>query len=273
MGTPPPSPPVVTRVEPGGEDVSVLVGAEQGFTASCDQPATLTFFLGDRLVFTSNPGVQEATFTCASAPLGQYVMRVVASNENGTGETHWNWNVYQYDDCHIPSGAYLDFTIRYCRCGSSDCDTGYWNNAVCLDNAVMRFARAGKSTPYLNVLENCYWMEKIGCPKHSYVEQVFNLEIYAVSIMNGSMEPSFAHEMCAEYLGGDKHVFSNWKFFQYDNLNITRGDWQMPYGTDLQQTKVTIKEVVGIQDCSHFITDSNHPIKFQIDDKGNVTPG
>ena len=47
----------------------------------------------------------------------------------------------------------------------------------------------------------------------------------------------------------------------------------MPYGTEWQKTKVTIKEVMGIQDCGHFITDPDPVAIFLIDDKGQVTLG
>ncbi len=97
------------------------------FTAECDQQATLTVYLDDDPdpVYQSDPGVQEVSYTFESAPLGQHMVRVVAANENGTGENYWNWNVYQYADCHVLSGGpYLDFFIRHYRCGSSGCAGG-----------------------------------------------------------------------------------------------------------------------------------------------------
>jgi hypothetical protein len=269
------NPPVVTLVEPEDPEVSDLIGAERMFTASCDQSATLTFYLDGDLVYTSSPGVQQASYTFPSAPLGLHVVRVVAVNENGTGENYWNWNVYQYGDCHVPAGAYLDFFIGHYRCGLSDCEggSGSWNNAVCLPNAVMRYARAGKSTPYIDILAGCYWMKKIGCPEHCYVEQIFNLDIYSVAIVNGSLVPSFGHAVGAEYLGGDMNTFSSWRFFQYDNLNITPGDWQMPYGSEWQDTKVKIFEVIGIPDCGHYNHSQYPVVTFMIDENGNVTLG
>ena len=266
------NPPVVTLVEPEDPDIGDPVGAERMFTAECDQQATLTVYLDDDPdpVYQSDPGVQEVSYTFESAPLGQHMVRVVAANENGTGENYWNWNVYQYADCHVLSGPYLDFFIRHYRCGSSGCagGSGFWSNAVCLENAVMRYARAGKSTPYTNVLAGCYWMEKIGCSEHCYVELVFNLDIYIVAVMNSSLVPSFGHAVCAQYLGGEMDMFSNWRFFQYDNLNITPGDWQMPYGSEWQETRVEIKEVIDIPNCGQY--DGRPVATFLIDHEGNV---
>ena len=269
------NPPVVTLVEPEDPDIGDPVGAERMFTAECDQPATLTVYLDDDPdpVYQSDPGVQEVSYTFPSAPLGEHMVRVVAANENGTGENYWNWNVCQYGDCRVPSGLYLDFFIGYYRCGRSDCEggSGFWNNAVCLQNAVMRYARAGRSTPYTDVLASCYWMEKIGCPEHCYVEQVFNLDIYIVVIMNSDL--GFGHAVCTQYLGGDMDVFSSWRFFQYDNLNITPGNWQMPHGSEWEETKVKIYTVTGIPDCGHYSRDEYPVVTFLIDEYGNVSLG
>ena len=138
-------------------------------------------------------------------------------------ENYWNWNI---PVCRLsyPVGAY-NFTINYIRCGFSNCGggSGNWSNAVCLQNAVIRYARAGQSTPYFNILSGCYWMEKIGCPEHCYVEEIYSLDIYIAKITNENYSPSFQHDVCAEHLGGDTKIFSNWRFFQYENLNIQPG--------------------------------------------------
>ena len=50
--------------------------------------------------------------------------------------------------CRSVSGAYIDFYIRCWRSGQSDCEggAGSWKTAVCMHNAVMRFARVGGSS-------------------------------------------------------------------------------------------------------------------------------
>ncbi|WP_221056929.1 hypothetical protein [Methanoculleus chikugoensis] len=87
------NPPVVTLVEPEDLDIGDPVGAERPFTASCDQPATLTVYLDDEPVHQSDPDVQEMSYTFESAPLGEHMVRVVAANANGSGENYWTWNV------------------------------------------------------------------------------------------------------------------------------------------------------------------------------------
>jgi hypothetical protein len=273
MGSPPPSPPVVTRVNPVDLSADNLLGEPRTFTASCDQQATMTFYLDGNPKHQSGPGVQQASLTCPCAPYGQHVVRVVAANGNGTGENYWNWNVYQEGGCHVPSGPYLDFRIDFNRSGLPDCNggSGTWNEAFCLVNAVIRYARAGNSNPFIGVLEDCYWIEKMGCPVHGYVEEIFNLDIYIVSIMNGNL--GFGHEVCAEYLGCGVNIFTNWKFFQYDNLQIIPGNYQMPYGVEAEDTKVEIYEVIGIPDCGHYDSEESPVVTFLIDENGNVTLG
>ncbi|QSZ68282.1 hypothetical protein RJ40_12645 [Methanofollis aquaemaris] len=188
----------------------------------------------------------------------------------GGGWSDWgNWA-----NCCVPSGPYLTFYIRHYRCGQSSCQggTGSWNlNAVCLQNAVMRYARAGKSSQFSNALSCCYWREDYRCPEHCYFEENYNKDIYIVAITNGDLV--FGHAVCAEYLGGGVGEFSNWKFFQYDNLNITPGDWQMPYGTEWQETKVEIKKVTDIPDCGHYNSDRYPVVTFLIDENGRITIG
>jgi len=87
------NPPVVTLIEPEDPDIGDPVGAERPFTAECDQPATMRVCLDGTLVHTSDPDVQEVSYTFESAPLGEHMVRVVAANENGTGENYWTWNV------------------------------------------------------------------------------------------------------------------------------------------------------------------------------------
>lgn len=111
-----------------------------------------------------------------------------------------NWG--DWSDCSYLSGPYIDFQIYYYRCGQSNCQggSGSWENAVCMDNAIMRFARAGESTAFYDVLSKCYWKEKEDCPEHCYMEEYgWNKPIYFASVTNNSKP--FAHEICAEYLG------------------------------------------------------------------------
>lgn len=102
--------------------------------------------------------------------------------------------------------------------------------------------------------------------------QISNPEIYIASVMNGSLVPPFGHAICAEHLGGDVRKFSNWKFFQFANLDIQPGDQtHMPKGTETEDTKVQIYEVIGIINCVTY--DRQDPeVTFLIDKNGTVTP-
>jgi len=157
------------------------------------------------------------------------------------------------------------------RCGLPDCEGGsgsWYTNAVCLENAVIRYARAGRSSQFSDVLSECYWREKAGCPEHCYVEEIFDLDVYIVRVTNGQI-PWF-HAVCAVYLGGSMSTITNWRFFQYDNSNIPPGrNFQIPAGVEAENTKVEIMEVREIWDCGHYYGGEYHVAIFMIDPQGN----
>lgn len=136
-------------------------------------------------------------------------------------------------------------------------------------NAVMRFARAGKSSGFYAQLSQCYWREKSGCPEHCYMEEYgWNKPIRHAAVTNNSIP--FGHSICAEYLGGDVTNFNNWKFFQYSNLNIQPGDWQMPCGTVTENTTVRIKTITSIGSCGGSVG-GDPVVTFEIDKDCNIT--
>ena len=95
----------------------------------------------------------------------------------------------------------------------------------------------------------------------------WNKPIYFAGVTNNSR--SFGHAICAEHLGGDVTNFNNWKFFQYDDLDIKPDDWQMPRGTDEENTKVNIKKITRIERCGGKIW--GDPVAcFEIDKNRNV---
>jgi len=119
-----------------------------------------------------------------------------------------------WNECSYTSGPYINFPIYHYRSGQSNCygGSGSWKNALCLTNAIIRFARAGQSYGFYSVLSKCYWREKSGCPEYCYMEIYgWNKPIYIANVVNNSL--SFGHSICAEHLGGDMSNFSNWKFF------------------------------------------------------------
>jgi len=82
-------PPVVTLIEPEDPDIGdpYVYGAERTFTVSVDQIATLEFSLDGTLIQTF-PNVTEASHPLQIPFLGVHMVRVVARNENGTGENY-----------------------------------------------------------------------------------------------------------------------------------------------------------------------------------------
>jgi hypothetical protein len=176
-------------------------------------------------------------------------------------------------DCHASAGAYLPFPISYYRHGLSDCGggSGPWKRADCLPNVVIRYARARKCLEHLQKLAGCYWMERDGCPEHCYIEGTFKLDFYLTRVKNS--DRGLSHAVCAEFRGGDMQTFSSWKFYQYANLDIKPGDWQMPYGTETEATMVQIYEIIGITTCAlpDYVPESPKAV-FLIDEYGTVTP-
>jgi len=189
---------------------------------------------------------------------------------------NWNnWNNWQEcpgsGDCHSVSGPYIDFFVKCFRTGQSNCygGTGNWSvpEGPCHYNAIIRIARAGESSGFYDVLSKCYWKEHGGCSEHCYMEEYgWNKPIYFGSVTNNSR--SFGHAICAEYLGGDKTDFNNWKFFQYDDLDIKPGDWQMPCGTDEEDTSVNLWKVTGFSSCGEY--KGYREVCFKIDKNCNV---
>ena len=89
------NPPVVRLVDPADPNIGdpYVYGAERIFTASVDQIATLEFYLDDTLMQTF-PNVTEASQPFQIPLLGVHMVRVVARNENGSGENYWTWSIF-----------------------------------------------------------------------------------------------------------------------------------------------------------------------------------
>ena len=133
----------------------------------------------------------------------------------------------------------------------------------------MRFARAGESSGFYDVLSKCYWKEHGGCSEHCYMEEYgWDKPIYIAHVMNNSIP--WGHAICAEHLGGDMTNFNNWKFFQYDDLDIQPDDWDMPCGTAEENTAVRIKRITSIGSCGGSVG-SDLKVIFEIDVNCNVT--
>ena len=175
------------------------------------------------------------------------------------------------------TGPYVDFVIDLKSCPEEN--SGEWYGAVCVDNAMIRWARAGQSTPYYSTLSPWMWKRNTNCPNpgHSWaVESPYNKPIYFVAVENSDTANVWYHHhaVTAEYLSaGDVRdsTWQDWKFFNYDDLNITIGPGkQIPNGTSMSDTTVTIKNITGVYGCGQR---SDDPIiSFSIDLNNNITP-
>jgi hypothetical protein len=92
MSNPPVNPPVVIRENPTEPYIIDSAGNQRIFTAGCDQPVTMSFYLNGTHVHTSSPGVQSDSCSL-SASVGEHVIRVIGVNSNGSGETSWEWKI------------------------------------------------------------------------------------------------------------------------------------------------------------------------------------
>jgi hypothetical protein len=179
-------------------------------------------------------------------------------------------------DATLTNPPYIDFTINSMSCPEEN--SGAWWNGTCLANAVIRWSRAGKSTPFYTNLSPWMWKRSVCCPNPGY-SWAFNSPadkpIYYVAVQNpGIPQPGggiFSHAVAAEYLAeGDagNSTWQNWKFFQYENLNITVGDWQIPTGTSTDETEVVIKDIIGFASCGQ--ANANSVLSFTIDQNNNI---
>ncbi|MDO8873603.1 MAG: hypothetical protein Q7V05_12880 [Methanoregula sp.] len=94
--------------------------------------------------------------------------------------------------------------------------------------------------------------------------------VYMVTII----APQGGHVITGEYLLNNKKGLDEWKFFQYENLDIKPGDWQMPYGNASQNTIVEIHKVTNLSvvgDADLVVDGEVFPAEFFIDEKGTVT--
>jgi len=94
--------------------------------------------------------------------------------------------------------------------------------------------------------------------------------IYMVTVI----APQGGHVITGEYLLNNLKGMKEWKFSQYENMDIQPGDWQMPYGNATQKTLVEIHKVTNLSVVggSDLVYDGEvFPSEFFIDDKGTVT--
>jgi len=174
--------------------------------------------------------------------------------------------------CRVASGDNVGFEIWAVKIGGS-CGQD-WKPAVCVDNALIRWARAGDSSSYKTTLTPWVWKENSACSvEYSMaVDSPSNRKIYTVAVNQDEYSHVLHHAVVAELTTTEDPkdtTWSSWKFFQYDNDNIQVGNWQIPYGTPSFKTKVEIKSVTGLG-CGYY---QNSAVKktFYINQTGNIS--
>ncbi|MFV9678001.1 MAG: hypothetical protein ACNYVW_10185, partial [Methanosarcinales archaeon] len=158
------------------------------------------------------------------------------------------------------------------RSGQSNCGggSGSWNDAVCLQNAIIRWSGESEYAPnFEDEIEECYWRWSIWWSEHCYPDWDGGSQddpVYYTYIGNDDL--SFYHAVCAEYEGGGMGNFDNWQFFQYNDNDIEPGDWQMPCGTDTDDTYVLVQRT---DDVSCGDIDATTIYAWKIDENCDVS--
>lgn len=240
--------------------------------SSTGSPTSWNWSFGDGAFSTAqNPSHQ---YTSA----GTYDVSLNATNAGGSNATVKAGYVVVIS--HVAcdaSGPYVNFVIENVSCPERN--SGAWYGAVCVDNAMIRWALAGKSTPFYTDLSPLMWKRNLGCPNpgHSWaVDSPYNKPVYFVAVENSDSANVWYHHhaVAAEYLSdGDvrNSTWQNWKFFNYDDLNITIAPGsQIPSGTQISNTTVTIKNITRVYSCGQ--RDSTIVRSFTIDMNNETSP-
>ena len=93
MGSPPPTPPVVTKVNPLSQDINDYAGSSRVFQVSIEPAAIVKVYFDGSLLSETSIATTSHSHTFPSAPVGEHVVRFVATIGGETGEAYWNWNV------------------------------------------------------------------------------------------------------------------------------------------------------------------------------------
>jgi PKD repeat protein len=241
---------------------------------STGSPTTWNWTFGDGAYSAEqNP---SHTYTAA----GTYDVSLTATNAGGSDtKTKAGFvTVTCPDACDatLTNPPYINFGIYNVSCPEEN--SGAWHPAVCVDNTLIRWAMAGKSTPFYTTLSPWMWKRSSCCPNPGYswaVDSPANKPIYYAAVTNPDMDVKFGwHAVAAEYLGAGDVEYStwqDWKFFNYYELDIQRGwDQQIPNGTSSFNTTVRIDNISGVYGCGQYYPSSVRA--FTIDRNNSVSP-
>ena len=88
----PVDPPIVEKISPP-DPVTSFVGQRVSFQARINQPATIIITIDRAVVFESEQYTNNVIFPCSLKTAGSYSLTIIASNQNGQGQTTWSWTV------------------------------------------------------------------------------------------------------------------------------------------------------------------------------------
>ncbi|WP_319579838.1 hypothetical protein [uncultured Methanospirillum sp.] len=201
--------------------------------------------------------------------------------QNGCNGNCCEWIVESADGDEPDSSPYIGFNIHEYSCCSQ-----VWNEAVCKENAIILLARTGNLSQWQEQLTSCYWRKNKCYASHPFINAATpKKDLYYVSVRNDCGCPG--HAVVGEIK--DKTVsienFTNWRFIQWGNLNITPGEietdddgkqiYQIPLGCGSTGTTVIITKIntLSVIDCKIKIGFSDPVVIFNIDNLGDVTIG
>lgn len=117
--------------------------------------------------------------------------------------------------------------------GESDCaeDTPIWMDACCFHNALVRYLKFKSPlglTPHQETMDSCYYntYPDFGCYRP---DRWYDLPGHWVT---GS-SPNWGHFMMSVQVDLDISSMDSWIIFQYEDIDIKPGHWQIPFGTNI----------------------------------------
>jgi hypothetical protein len=243
------------------------------YPAETNQDAIITFYLDGNEVYDIRDDDRYQPRRSASYPLprrlaaGLHSFKVIAENDMGVGITdcgQFTVECHEQDD----NSPFASFEVCEYRC----CSSGEWKEAFCTQNVFINLARNGTLDEWADQLEHFEWREREGGIIYPFIESSApsGKDLYFVSIESAEYG---GHAVLGEFLGGDIKTWENWKFIQYGDLNIQKGNWQIPHGSKGMSTTVVISQITSVYiHNNHEIKKSEDIIvRFKIDEFGTPT--
>jgi len=214
----------------------------------------------------ANAGTNVSFSIPDTIPVGTYGIYVVGTNSYGTGlTTYCSWFVVNCDESNEDS-PYYGFKITQFRCNGGD-----WQEALCHENAIINWKRAGNVTQWDDLLSNFEWRASPNCSStHNFIPTPHNQDVYIALIHNNGIP--WYHAVVAEKIGTNINDICSWKFIQFGNTNIPIGNWQIPFGVGNYNTCL---DIINISLITASGCDLDYKgslvVNFLIDNLGNAT--